>query len=131
MKKPDSLTHTVCEIIRGVGSAPWSTTEVPVGLLVTLSSDNTPLAPVVAALAASGYTVTPVEGRSRSLIVGGVDPLALLDAQIATLTAQREALATTTWRCGACFTYNAVSLRVCDVCSYTREGRDSHTNVTT
>ncbi|OOC52474.1 MULTISPECIES: hypothetical protein [Nocardiopsis] len=122
----DSMENTVAQIIRSVGSAPGSITEVPAGLLVTLSPDNTPVPPVAGALAASGYTVAPLQGRT--LLVGGVDPVALLDAQIATLTAEREALVSATWRCRACATYVSNTLRVCDVCDYTREGRDTHKN---
>lgn len=117
---------TVYSIIKALGRGIWSSSSTPAGLLVTLSNDGDGTADVAGALNASGYMVTPLQGRS--LLVGGVDPLALLDAQIATLTAQREALACATWRCGACVTYNSVARQVCDVCGYTREGRDTRTN---
>ena len=45
---------------------------------------------LAARLQAAGYTVTQV--CATTVMVGGVDPVALLDAQIAALTAQRDAL---------------------------------------
>ncbi|SIO84650.1 hypothetical protein [Nocardiopsis sp. JB363] len=80
---------TVHSIINTLGRGIWSSSETPAGLLVTLAGTGTD--DVTAALQAAGYLVTEV--RSDTVMVGGVDRLALLDAQIAALTAQRDALA--------------------------------------
>ena len=79
---------TVHAIIKTLGRGIWSSSETPAGLLVTLTADIT--TDVTAALQAAGYTVTQV--CANTVMVGGVDPVALLDAQIAALTAQRDRL---------------------------------------
>jgi hypothetical protein len=85
LMSPDE--NTVCSIIKTAREI-WSTAETPAGLLVRLSHDGTQL--VTGMLRASGYTVTEIDGRT--VLVGGVDRLALLEAQIAALTAERDAL---------------------------------------
>lgn len=87
MTPPNKVT--VHAIIKTLGRGIWSSSETPAGLLVTLAGNGTD--DVTAALQAAGYLVTEV--RSDTVMVGGVDRLALLDAQIAALTAQRDALA--------------------------------------
>ena len=79
---------TVLKIITTLGRGIWSTATTPAGILVTLNGNGT--ADVTAALQAAGYLVTEV--RSDTVMVGGVDRLALLDAQIAALTAERDRL---------------------------------------
>ncbi|MGW8527016.1 hypothetical protein [Nocardiopsis sp. NPDC055824] len=116
----------VYPIIQALGRAIWEGTETPAGLLVVLSNDGVDgTDEVVEALRACGYTVTKI--GTRRVIVGGVDPLALLDAQIAALTAQRDALAATSiWRCKACSTYSPGD-QDCIVCGYSRDGRAPQT----
>lgn len=90
---PDQDTvhaDTVHAIIQTLGRGIWSSTTTPAGLLVTLSGNDT-TADVTDALRAAGYTATEV--GSGTVMVGGVDRIALLDAQIAALTAQRARLA--------------------------------------
>ena len=79
---------TVLKIITTLGRGIWSTATTPAGILVTLNGNGT--ADVTAALQDAGYLVTGV--RSDTVMVGGVDRLALLDAQIAALTAERDRL---------------------------------------
>lgn len=88
MSFPAPDKDTVFSIIKSLKRGIWSSSQTPAGLLVVLSVDGT--TDVAAVLRASGYTVT--ETGPDSLLVGGVDRLALLEAQIATLTAQRDAL---------------------------------------
>lgn len=114
---------TVCQIIRTAGAAPYSVTEVPTGLLVTLTESTIPVSLVITALTTSGYTAAHL--GNRTLSIGGADPIALLDAQIAALTARRDALTADTWRCTACATYNPNPRQVCDICGYTRTGHDT------
>ena len=79
---------TVHSIIQTVGRGIWSSTTTPAGVLVTLSGNDT--TDVIDALRAAGYTATEV--GSGTVMVGGVDRIALLDAQIAELTAERDRL---------------------------------------
>src|SRR5699024_801991 len=65
-------------------------TTTPAGLLVTLSGRES-ATEVVDVLRAAGYTAD--EEHTGTVMVGGVDRIALLDAQIAALTAQRARLA--------------------------------------
>ena len=81
-------TNTVHSIIQTVGRGVWSSTTTPAGLLVTLSGSDT--TDVIDALRAAGYTATEV--RTGTVMVGGVDRIALLEAQIAALTAERDRL---------------------------------------
>ncbi|PWV44549.1 hypothetical protein [Nocardiopsis sp. L17-MgMaSL7] len=85
LMSPDK--NTVCSIIKTAREI-WSTAETPAGLLVRLSHDSSELVAVM--LRASGYTVTEIDGRT--VLVGGVDRLVLLEGQIAALTAERDAL---------------------------------------
>ncbi|MFE3457397.1 hypothetical protein ACFXKD_07600 [Nocardiopsis aegyptia] len=82
--------NTVYSIIKALGRDIWSSSTTPAGLLVALSHDGTSV--VVAALRASGYTVTEV--APKTVMVGGVDRLVLLEAQIAALQAERDLLLT-------------------------------------
>ena len=84
---PDA--DTVHSIIQTLGRGIWCSTTTPAGLLVTLSGNDT-TADVTDALRAAGYTATEV--RTGTVMVGGVDRIALLDAQIAALTAERDRL---------------------------------------
>lgn len=80
----------VFPIIKAAGYSIYTSSQTPAGLLVRLSGDyGAELAARV--LRASGYPTTVVE--HDTLLVGGVDELALLEAQIAALTARREELA--------------------------------------
>jgi hypothetical protein len=82
--------NTVCSIIKALGRDIWSTSATPAGLLVALSHDGTSV--VVSVLRASGYTVTAI--ASNTVMVGGVDRLVLMEAQIAALQAERDHLVT-------------------------------------
>ncbi|KOX18053.1 hypothetical protein [Nocardiopsis sp. NRRL B-16309] len=79
---------TVYSIIKALGREIWSSSPTPAGLLVALSTDGTSV--VAAALRSSGYTVTKV--ASNTVMVGGVDHLVLLEAQIAALQTERDRL---------------------------------------
>ena len=83
---PDA--DTVHSIIQTLGRGIWSSTTTPAGVLVTLFGNDT--TDVINALRAAGYTATEV--GSGTVMVGGVDRIALLDAQIAALTAERDRL---------------------------------------
>lgn len=90
---PDQDTvhaDTVHAIIQTLGRGIWSSTTTPAGLLVTLSGRES-ATEVVDVLRAAGYTADEV--HTGTVMVGGVDRIALLDAQIAALTAQRARLA--------------------------------------
>lgn len=78
----------IYEVIKGLGRSLWSSTEEETGLLVTLSQPDT--SDVTRALKALGYTV--IEVSERSLVISGIDRIALIDSQIAALTAERERL---------------------------------------
>src|SRR5699024_12334790 len=88
-ERPMLNADTVHSIIQTLGRGIWSSTTTPAGVLVTLSGKDTD--DVINALRAAGYTATEV--GSGTVMVGGVDRIALLDAQIAALTAQRARLA--------------------------------------
>ncbi|MGW8438842.1 hypothetical protein ACWGKS_27150 [Nocardiopsis sp. NPDC055879] len=79
---------TVIKVIKALDKGIWATATTPAGLMVTLAGEGTD--DVTAALRVAGYLVTEV--RSDTVMVGGVDRLALLDAQIAALTAERDRL---------------------------------------
>ncbi|MEU3017165.1 hypothetical protein ABZ635_07195 [Nocardiopsis sp. NPDC007018] len=79
-----SIVYPIIKTVRDI----WSTAETPAGLLVRLTHDGSGL--VAAVLRASGYTVTEID--DQTVLVGGVDRLALLEGQIAALTAERDAL---------------------------------------
>lgn len=81
---------TVHAIVVTLGRGVWSSTTTPAGLLVTLSGRES-AAEVVDVLRVAGYTADEV--HTGTVMVGGVDRIALLDAQIAALTAQRDRLA--------------------------------------
>src|SRR5699024_8732916 len=76
-EKPMPNAGTVHSIIQTVGRGIWSSTTTPAGVLVTLSGNDT--TDVINALRAAGYTATEV--GSGTVMVGGVDRIALLDAQ--------------------------------------------------
>ncbi|MFC7331471.1 hypothetical protein [Marinactinospora rubrisoli] len=71
----------------------WSSRLVPAGALIRLTHKwERPR--VVATLRAAGYTATPVSDTEDTVLVSGVlDPIAVLDAEIARLTERRDALA--------------------------------------
>lgn len=81
---------TVYATIKAAGHSIYTSSQTPAGLLVRLSGDyGAELAARV--LRASGYTAQVLD--HDTLLVGGVDELALLEGQIAALTERREELA--------------------------------------
>src|SRR5690625_7595246 len=86
---PDQDTvhaDTVHAIIQTLGRGIWSSTTTPAGLLVTLSG-RASATEVVDVLRAAVYTAAEI--HTGTVMVGGVDRIERLDAQIVPLNAQR------------------------------------------